>query len=451
MKSPKVKILLQASVWAFTSAAAFWYGRHTVPALTSANGRGKSLMEGGQTVFLNGSGKPVPSLQDLLHLKTRPDADSLKAWADSLDPAQCPGLLTDLQKMAGGQPRDSLIAAMIASWAERDPDNYLKDLSSVSSPRVRETGVADALKAMAEKDPKAAVAWLTDNKDAVPNNMLTQRYRNAIQGLADNDPKAAFAFVTALDSGSTANAQIQRQGLNTIADAMANQGQFSDALAMFAGLPDADRATATAELMTQWAQMSPTDATTYIASITDPAQRATTETEVVRSWARTDPQAAAAWATQYDQSVSASTGQPSGQALADTMRSWSRYDLDGPAQFLNGLPPSPANDQAVATFAAQARNTDPASAMNWVGQITDPTMRERTAGSIALRMLATGDTDGVQAAIQNNTLTPDQAQWLSSLPTDNQRQLMRMSRRMGANFTTTTNRPAPWAPPAPAQ
>jgi len=311
--------------------------------------------------------------------------------------------------------------------------------------------VADALKAMAEKDPKAAVAWLTDNKDAVPNNMLTQRYRNAIQGLADNDPKAAFAFVTALDSGSTANAQIQRQGLNTIADAMANQGQFSDALAMFAGLPDADRATATAELMTQWAQMSPTDATTYIASITDPAQRATTETEVVRSWARTDPQAAAAWATQYDQSVSASTGQPSGQALADTMRSWSRYDLDGPAQFLNGLPPSPANDQAVATFAAQARNTDPASAMNWVGQITDPTMRERTAGSIALRMLATGDTDGVQAAIQNNTLTPDQAQWLSSLPTDNQRQLMRMSRRMGANFTTTTTRPAPWAPPAPAQ
>ncbi len=447
MKPQKLKTLLLASVWGVTSAAAFWYGRHSVSSIAFTPGHGKAWLDGTQPIYLNSSGKGVPTLQDLLRLKTKPDADALKAWADSLDPAQCAGLLADLQKMAGGNPRDALIAAMITSWAARDPKNYLDNSSKISSPRERETGVAGALKAMAETDPKAAVAWLADNKDAVPNQVLATRYRSAIQGLADSDPKAAFAFVQALDSGSsTANTQIQRQGLNTIADALANQGQFTDALAMFATLPDDQRGTATAELMTQWAQMSPTDATTYIASLSDPAQRATTETQVVRSWARTDPQAAAAWATQYDQSVAASTGQPAGQALADAMRSWSRYDLDGPAQFLNNITPSPATDQAVATFAAQARNTDPASAMNWVGQITDPTMRERTAGSIALRMLATGDTDSLNAAIQSNALTPDQVQWLTSLPTDNQRQLLRMSRRMGANFTTTTTRPAPWAP-----
>jgi hypothetical protein len=447
MKSPKLKIFLMASVWGVSSAAAFWYGRHSVSAIAATPGHGKAYHDGNQPIYLNGSGKGPMTLQDFLRLKTKPDADALKAWADSLDPSQCAGLLKDLQKMPGGNPRDALIAAMIDSWAARDPKNYLDNSANISSPRERETGVADALKAMAETDPKAAVAWLADNKDAVPSQVLTARYRSAIQGLAASDPQAAFAFVQALDSGSsTTNAQIQRQGLNTIADALASQGQFTDALAMFASLPDDQRGTATAELMTQWAQMSPTDATAYIASLTDPDQRATTETEVVRSWARTDPQAAAAWAAQYDQSVSDSSGQQSGQALADAMRSWSRYDLDGPAQFLNTLTPSPATDQAVATFAAQARNTDPSSAMNWASQITDPTMRERTAGSIALRMLATGDTDSLQAAISSNALTPDQVQWLSNLPTDNQQQLLRMSRRMGANFTTTTTRPAPWAP-----
>jgi hypothetical protein len=421
----------------------------------SATGRGKALTDHGVSITLNSLNQPVPSTKDLMQSKGRPDADTLKAWADGLDPADCPGILDELQKMADGQPRDAMMAAMIASWAARDPNSYLQSYTKITDPRVREAGVGDALKSLATKDPKAAIAFITDSTEAIPAQMLAQRYRDAIQGLAANDPATALSFLQGLDPNAPANAQIQRQGLNAIADAFAASGNFTGALAMFAGLPAAQQATASTELMTQWAQTDPTGAASYIATLTDPAQQSTAAAQLARNWARDDPAAAAAWAVSVDSSASDSTGQPSGAALAAAMRSWSRYDLDGPAAFLNTLTPSPQTDQAVATFAAQARNVDSGTALTWSAQITDPTERDKAIGSVAVQMLASGNTAGLQAAIASNQISPDQAQWLSTLPTDNPQALTRMARRMGANFTTNANRAAPWAPvdpnaPAPA-
>jgi len=447
MKSPKLKILLLAAVWCASSGLAYWVGLNHNAAnnKVAAASRAKPLTDHGVSITLNSANLTVPTTKDLMQSKGRPDADALKAWADSLDPADCPGVLDDLQKMADGQPRDAMMAAMIASWAARDPSAYLQDYAKVTDPRVRETGVGDALKALATKDPKAAIAFMTDSTEAVPAQMLAQRYRNAIQGMAANDPATALAFVQNLDPNAPANAQIQRQGLTAVADAMASSGNFTDALKMFSTLPDAEKTTASAELMNQWAQLAPADATKYVATLTDPTQQSTAAAQVARNWARDDPAAAAAWAASIDSSASDSTGQPTGTALAAAMRSWSRYDLNGPAAFLNTLTPSPQTDQAVATFAAQARNVDSGTALSWSAQITDPATRDKAIGSVAIRMLASGDTAGIQAAIASNQITPDQAQWLSTLPTDNPQALNRMARRMGANFTTNTNRTAPWA------
>lgn len=456
MKSAKVKTFLMAAAWCATAAGAFWYGRHSVPE-TKANlaaGKGRGLADRGPTVVINaanGGALKVPTTDDLLHGKGKPTADDLKAWADSLDPAQCAALLTDLEKLPGGDPRDAMIDAMIASWATRDPDNYLAGYSKVSNPRSRETGVSDALKAMAEKDPKNAAKWLAESKDAVPNQMLALRYRSAIQGMAASDPQTAFDFVKGLDTGSMANAQIQRQGLNAVADAMAASGKFNDAIQMFASLTDpAQRSVATNEVMMQWAQSNPTDASKYITSLTDPAQRTQYANQVVASWARNDPQAAAAFAAQLDASGPPPDGQLAGQALANAMRSWSRYDLDGPAQFLNTLTPSAATDPAVVTFTMQARNVDPSTALVWAGQITDQATREKTLGSVALRVLASGNQADLNKLLSSNVLTPDQVTWLQGLPTDNPQALNRMGRRLGANFATNPGRNGPWATAQPA-
>ena len=366
MKSPKLKILLLVAVWCASSGVAYWVGLNHNAAnnKVAATSRAKPLTDHGVSITLNSANLTVPSTKDLMQTKGRPDADALKAWADSLDPAECPGVLDELQKMADGQPRDAMMAAMIASWAARDPSAYLQDYSKITDPRVRETGVGDALKALATKDPKAAIAFMSDSTEAVPAQMLAQRYRNAIQGMAANDPATALAFVQNLDPNAPANAQIQRQGLTAVADAMASTGNFTDALEMFSTLPDAEKTTASAELMNQWAQLDPADATKYVATLTDPTQQSTAAAQVARNWARDDPAAAAAWAASVDSAASDSTGQPTGAALAAAMRSWSRYDLDGSAAFLNTLTPSPQTDQAVATFAAQARNVDSATALS---------------------------------------------------------------------------------------
>ncbi len=357
MKSKKLKYLLLAALWCGSSVGAYYFGRQNSASGKAAptnNGRGKSPLDHGANVIISQENHPVMSTKDLENSKGRPNADTLKAWADSLDPAECPGILDELQKMAGGEPRDAMMAAMIAAWAAKDPAGYLKDYSKVSDPRVRETGVGTALKAMATKDPQAAIAFMASSTEGIPANVVAQRYRNAIQGMAANDPQAAFAFVQGIDN-SPANAQIQRQGLNAVADAMAASGNFTDALKLFSTLPDAQKVTASGELMSQWAQLAPTDAAKYITTIDDPTQRTAAVGQVVRNWSRDDPAAAAAWAVQYDSASVDANGQPNGgQALATAMRSWSRYDLDAPAQFLNTLTPSPQTDQAIATFAAQS-------------------------------------------------------------------------------------------------
>lgn len=446
MKTSKIKITLMLAVWCASSGAAYWVGSHNAANNKPTASRGRALTEHGVSITLNSVNQPALSTADLMKSKGRPDADTLKAWADGLDPSECPGILDELQKMADGQPRDAMMAAMIASWAARDPNAYLKDYSKVTDPRVREAGVGDALKALGTTDPKAAIAFITDSTEALPAQMLAQRYRDAIQGLAANDPATAMSFLQGLDPNAPASAQIQRQGLNAIADAFATSGNFTGALTMFATLPAAQQTAANNELMNQWAQLDPTSASQYVSTLTDPAQQSADAAQLARSWARDDPAAAAAWAAGLDATMSAASGQPSGALLADAMRSWSRYDLDGSAAFLNTLPPSPATDQAVATFAAQARSVDSATAMTWSAQITDPAERDKAIGSVAVQMLASGDTTDLQAAIASNQISADQAQWLSTLPTDNPQALNRIARRMGANFTTNTNRTAPWSP-----
>lgn len=458
MKSPKLKMTLMAAAWCATAAGAFWYGRHSVPdtKANTAAAKGKGLTDRGPAIVINttnGAAVKVPTTDDLLHGKGKPTPEDLKAWADSLDPAQCAAMLSELEKLPGGDPRDAMLDAMIGSWATRDPDSYLADYSKVTNPRSRETGVSDALKAMAEKDPKNAVKWLAESKDAVPNQMLALRYRSAIQGMAANDPQTAFDFVKGLSTGSTVDAQIQRQGLNAVADALATNGKFTDAISMFASLTDpTQRSQASNEVMLQWAQSNPGDASKYITSLTDPAERTQYANQVVASWARNDPQAAAAFAAQLDASGAPPDGQLAGQALANAMRTWSRYDLDGPAQFLNTLTPSAATDPAVVTFTMQARNVDPATAITWAGQITDQATREKTLGSVAVQVLASGNQADFNKLLSSNVLTPDQVTWLQGLPTDNPQMLTRMSRRLGANFATNPGRNGPWstAQPAPA-
>ncbi len=433
-----MRLVLLAAVWCASCAGAFWYGRRGVATAeqAAASAAQKARQAAGKGFVINNviDNKNVPSLQDLLRTKGRPDPNALRAWADSLDPSQCASLLADLQKMPDGNPRDALIAAMINAWATKDPQGYLKDYASVGNPRARESGVSNALRAMATKDPQAALAWLKQSTDVLSNQELDRRYRSAIQGMATNDPQAALDYVKGLNPTDPLNQRIQMQGINAIANQMARAGNFDQAAQMFDSLPANLRGNADSALMFQWAQSNPADATTYIAGVKDPTERTQLAAQAVRSWSLNDPAAAAQWAQQYDQSASTDPNQPTGQLLADAVRSWSRSDLNSTAQFLNTLKPSPETDQAIAAFATQAGSVDPSSAMNWAGQINDPNTRQQVAGMVTLQWLASDPSQASQIMANSTLLSPQQKQRLGNLA-NNPQLLNRIAQRfMGGGF-----------------
>ena len=417
------KIAVYVVLFAVVGASAFWAGRVSV---LSSNSAGKNAADsakakntGDSITLMSDTGQPA-SLTDLLNSKGKPSADLLAAWAKNLTPEETAAALKSLQGMPAGLQRNALLTAVVNAWADRDPQGFLAANSSVTVPRLREGGVDTALKTWAAQDPQAALDWLKANPGSAPPSALQQRYASAIAGMASTDPAGAFSTVNALTSNNPADAVLKNNAMLALTNALADSGNFSDAMTMFGQMaPGQMQNTAYNTLVQRWADANPVDASAYIASLTDPTQRAQLGARVAQTWAASDPASAAAWAAQMDQQAGTTpgaNGQANNQLLANAISSWASYDLDAPAQFLNQLPAGAGKDNAVAIFAMSAGQQDPASAEQWVGTITDDQLRARAATAVAFEMLAQ-DPNTFNTFISNTTLIPDQAkQALQSIP-----------------------------------
>ncbi|HTB62299.1 MAG TPA: hypothetical protein VK737_01815, partial [Opitutales bacterium] len=324
-------------------------------------------------------------------------------------------------KMAPGLQRDSVLSAIIGSWADQDPKGFLSETKGITGPRMRETGVDAALKAWSAQNPTDAMQWIKDNPGGAPGSAMQARYLAAFSGYADNDPQAAFAAANALDGSNNANQRLKNQAVQAVMSSMADQGNFTGATAMIGQMADGNmKNQALSNIANSWAASNPADASAWVSSMTDPQQQATLGAQVAAQWASTDPAAAATWAAQMDAQASAAAqangGTSNSYLLADAMRTWASYDLDGTGDFLNQLPASPDKDGAVATFALYAAQDDPASAMNWVNTISDPQMQQRLAIVTALEWQQ-ADPDGYNQFISTTSvLSPQQIQALNNIP-----------------------------------
>ncbi len=404
-------------------AVGFYAGRATstsAPKTAAAKTHAILAVGGGRVVGASAASDRA-MVEDFLKSKGKPDALKLAEWAKSLSPAECSAYLNDLQKLPPGLQRDSVLEAVIGSWAGKDPQGFLAATKSISGPQMREGGVDAALKSWAAQDPQKALQWIKDNPGDAPTAALNARYVSAIAGYAATDPQAAFAAVNALGEGTLSDQRLKTQALQAVMGSLADQGKFTDASTMLATLPDNSplKNRAYNQLASSWAQSNPQDASAWVATLTDPQMRENLGGQVAAQWAATDPSAAAAWAAQMDAQASAGApngGGPSNYLLADAMRTWAAYDLDAPAAFLNQLPASPDKDGAVATFAIYAAQEDPAGAMNWVNTIGDDQMRQRLAMATALEWSQTDPSGYQQFLSTTNVLTPQQKQMLNNVP-----------------------------------
>lgn len=409
---------------AAAGAAGFYAGRTTTlaaPKTAITKPRAAITMNGARSAG-NSAASDRAMVEDFLKRKGKPDALKLAEWAKSLSPAECSAYLNDLQKLPPGLQRDSVLEAVIGSWAGKDPQGFLAATKNITGPQMREGGVDDALKSWAAQDPQKALQWIKDNPGDAPTAALNARYVAAMAGYAATDPQAAFTAVNAMGEGTLADQRLKTQALQAVMGSLADQGKFTDASTMLATLPDNSplKNQAYNQLASSWAQSNPQDASAWVASLSDPQMRANLGGQVAAQWAATDPSGAAAWAAQMDAQASAANnpngGAPTNYLLADAMRTWAAYDLDAPAAFLNQMPASPDKDGAVATFAIYAAQEDPAGAMNWVNTIGDDQMRQRLAMATALEW-SQSDPNGYQQFLSTtNVLTNQQKQMLNNLP-----------------------------------
>jgi hypothetical protein len=442
MKSSPIKLITVLIACGASAAGGYWYGQN-YGANAAKNSAAKPPAANGinRTIVISSQSMGSKSWQDLLKSKGKLDAGNLAEWAKNLSPEEMLAALKGLKDQPANLQRNDLMGALYNAWAQRDPQGFLTGLGDITVPRLRESGVDAALKAMAASDPKAALQWIKDNPGTASTSAAQQRFAAAIAGYASTDPAGALAAINALGTATPQDRQMASAATQALATALTDQGQFSQASDLFNQLPAGQtRTDAYTQLAQQWAESSPQDAAAWVGTLTgDPALKASASVQVAKAWAANDPAAAATWAAQQDQQ-NADPNNPAanGQLLASAIQSWAGYDLDGPGQFLNQLPASPTKDSSVAIFAMRSTSEDPQSAMQWVSTITDPQMQNGATIGVALQWMQQDQAGFNTYLSTSTTLSDQQKQMLSNIPPQMVQRMGQFNNMMGGGNAVQT-------------
>jgi hypothetical protein len=441
MTSSPIKLIAVVIACAACAAGGYWYGQNSETQTTGKNTSAKipPAAANARAVALAGQTAHGQSWEDLLKSKDKMNGDALAAWAKNLSPEELAEALKGLKDQPANLRRNDLMGALYNAAAEKDPQGFLTTLGDITVPRLREGGVDAALKALAAKDPKAALQWIKDNPGTASTSAEQARYAAAIAGYAASDPTGALAAINALSDTSPRDRQLKSAATQALADTLTGQGQYSQAADLFNQLPAGPtRTDAYSQLAQRWAESSPQDAATWAAGLTgDPALRTSASMQVVKAWAANDPAAAATWASQQDLQ-NADPNNPNGQLLASAIQNWAGYDLDGPGQFLNQLPASPAKDSSVAIFAMRSSSEDPQGAMQWTSSITNDQTRMRATMGVAMQWMQQDQT-GFNAYLGTATNIDDQTkQILSNIPPQMVQRMGQFNNAMGGGNAVQT-------------
>jgi len=398
--------------------AGVWHGETAARAEAAlAGANAKSHTASSRVILAVNSGAPSNlSLDGLLHGGIHPDADALALWARGLTAQQRADALNSLQSLPAGQPRDDILRAVVGAWAVNDPKGFLAATDSVANTKMRETGVASALKALGAGSPQDALDWIKNNSTDVSNKDLSTRYESAMSGYATMDPQGALSAASALADGNRNDNQVKSRAMEGIAEGLSGQGRFTDAVALFNQLPaNKFQNDGLARVADLWAEVAPQDTANWIGSVSNISLQNDLGQSLTDVWSSSDPAMAAKWAAQLDQQALAAgvavSGNGNGNAvdslLTNVIDTWSKSDLNAAGAFLNQQPPSPAKDSAIASFAQRAAQDDATAAMKWVGTIADPKVQQSAINQVA-NVWVKQDLAGFTQFIRTTTIMSDQ-------------------------------------------
>ncbi|HTB63090.1 MAG TPA: hypothetical protein VK737_05835 [Opitutales bacterium] len=442
MKSWFAKFIFIAAIAVLGALSGYWLGHHSADGNAGAKSVPLTATSLRAIIINNASGKTV-DWRALLDSTGKIDPDLLAAWARGLSANEIGDILKTLKTMPANLRRNDLMGALYNALAQSDPKGFLTDSKDIPVPRLRESGIDVALQTWAAKDPKAALQWIKDNPGAASTAAINARFAAAIAGFATTDPVGALDAVSQLNDDNVHDRLMKNAATKALADALADQGGFSQAAAFFSQLAAGQtRDEAYGELAQRWTEISPQDAATWADSLNgDPQLKSTIGAQIASVWANNDPSAAATWAAAFDAKMNpelSGNGAPQGQMLATAIRAWTNYDLNPAGEFLNLLPASPAKDPAVAIFALRSSQEDPASAFQWVNSISDEQMREGMTVGVALEWMEQEPTGYNQFLSSTTSLTEQQKLMLSGIPPETLQSLTQFNTVLGGGDAVQT-------------
>ncbi len=443
MKSTGLKIVFVAGIAGLGVVTGYWLGQRSAVTASAGVGARPTPASSLRAILVSGPSDRAVDWRALLTSTGTLNSDLLDAWARSLSPAQIADALKSLKGEPANSRRNDLLGALYNAWADRDPKGFLTGAGDIAVPRLRESGVDEALKSWAAQDPKAALQWFKDNPGTASTAATDQRYAAAIAGYAVADPAGALATVNALNDDNVHDRMMKSAATKALADALADQGGFAQASAFFSQLPaGSTRDDAFTQLATRWTQIAPQDAATWVEGLSgDPQLKSTIGAQVAQAWAENDPAAAATWAAKMDgqaEPPGPDNPTPPGQLLATAIRSWTTYDLDNVGSFLNLLPTSPAKDPAVAIYALRASQEDPASAFQWVNSISDEQMRLGMTVGVGLEWMQQDPAGYNQFLSTTPVLSDSQKAALAGIPPGTLQSLTQFNTALGGGDAVQT-------------
>ena len=277
-------------------------------------------------------------------------ASEMLEIADTLDPEE----------------RRTIAQRVLEAWARTDPKAALAALEEMADPQLSQATRRSVISSWTRTDPRAAFEWV---RAQPPSSGQSSLLATTLGAYANSDPERALALASSLDGGHRSKV------IDTILRQWANQEPLAAAAwldsssdktpaavsAVVGGYTKLDPEAAFDWLMDQSAgaqlqsvsivvravaAKSPAAAQRLIERIDDREARKIAGSQLMSTWVETDPRAAVRAIARMDDDSSQ-------QLYQSAFQSWSGFDREGAAAFLNQIPAS-SRDWAINGILLQA-------------------------------------------------------------------------------------------------
>lgn len=314
-----------------------------------------------------------PALWRLFPPESARDWEAARRLSGLLEPGEALREAEQWLTLPPSQRRDGVLEELVARAALEDPAAALTLAAGLTSPASRERLRRSLLRAWASRQPEAARAWMEETKGTLPSFLRARRYAAWLEGMAERDPAAALAEALDFPVANRSEGWMQRRAVAELVEGEVEEGRVDPLLATLSAWPEGEvRQSALEALYGAWVRRDPEAALAHWGSRERgaSAEDSGLAAGLVREWTEANPAEAAAFVR------SLGPEDPAYEAAVSTLvERWSRYEIEGPAAWLNGEPLTAKTDRAVAVYSVRAAREDPAAAMSWAESIQEEELR----------------------------------------------------------------------------